>query len=366
MMSKRIIYIALALGGLLSCKGPASTPRQAIGLVQSIVEDSTGVRERVAQAGKNGAEGSIALLGEPVETALLAARFQEVDLRDNVDGRARPDSLPDFAGERFDALLDAYNAPYSHFSESLDSLREVAVRGALHAWDTVCYRTASDPRGLLRKESAKILIFTSSLQAEYGLFDVDTLQKLVGGTCRVLSPVEILLDTVLSSGSRNVAVWAPDAVRETKVWDLAFERRHNPDATLAVFTPEPAVDIRTRFRGLLRQYQVTGLPLDALILDSYQVNIGPLLSELALIRLCGTEEDAAFAAMLSPSFRFFDPADALIDHTYSLLREENLFAHRVAKPLVKYYESAESKSGEVILVEVAASYVKNAYVCQQH
>lgn len=369
MTSKRIISIAIALGALAACKGPVSAPREAIGLVQSIVEDSTGVREMVARAGSEGADGSIALLGEPEETALLAARFLTVDLRDNVDGKARPDSLPDFAGEHIDALLDAYNSPYSHFVEdgsSLDSLREVAVRGALHAWDTVCYRNASDPRGMLRKESAKILIFTSSLQAGFGLFDVDTLQSLVGGKCHVLSQVEILLDTVLSRGAQNIAVWAPDAVRETRVWDVSFARRRKAHATLAVFTPQQAVDVRTQLRGLLRQYMVTGLPLDALILDDYKVKIGPLLSELALIRLCGTEEDAAFAAMLSPSFRFYDPADALIGHTYSLLREENLFAHRVAKPLVKYYESAESKSGDLVLVEAAASYVNSAYVCQQH
>lgn len=365
MRKKRIVWIALALLAFGACKKPAAAPRETIGLVKSIVEDTTGLRSLAASAGWMGADGSITLLGDPEEVVLLSRRFQEVDARDNVDGRHKPDSLPDFAGEHFEALLDVYNAPYSHFvGSSLDSLREVAVRGALHAWDTVSYRSPSDSRGLLKKESAKILILTSSLQAEFGLFDVDTLQQLVGGKCRVLSPVEILLDSVFSRSGQNVAVWTSDPVRETEVWNLAFGRKHAEDATLSVYTPEEAVDVRTRLRDLLRQYQVTGLPLDALIVDSYQVNIGPLQSELALIRLCGTEEDAAFDAMLSKDFRFLQPSDALIEHTYNILREENLFAHRVARPQVKYYESAESESGEIVLVEAAASYVKKAYVCE--
>lgn len=364
-MKLRIFTIGLALLAMAACKHVTSSPRETIGLVRSIVEDTTGLRDLVAQAGWNGAEGSIALLGEPEDVVVLARRFAVTDRMDNVDGRQKPDSLPDFAGETFQALLDAYNAPYSQFTtsrEGMDSLREVAVNGALQAWDTVCFRSATDGRALLKKTSAKILIYTSSLQAEYGLFDVDTLQQLVGGKSRLLSPVDILLDEALESGAQNILVWVPDAVRECGVWEAALEAKHRTGTTLAVLTPKPAVDVRTQLRDILRQYQVSGLPLDALILDSYALELAPLQSELGLIRLCGTEEDAAFDKMLSARFQFFEPAGALIRTTYALLREENLFAHRIAKPVMKYYESAESGSGEVILVETSASYVNSTYV----
>jgi hypothetical protein len=284
---------------------------------------------------------------------------------DNVDGTRKRDSLPDFAGETLNAVLDAYNAPYSQFTgsqEGLDSLREVAVKGAIYAWDTVCFRSANDHRIPLKKASAKIMIFTSSLQAEYGLFDVDTLQAMVGGKCRVLSPVGILVDNALAAGAQNILVWAPDAVRESKVWEKAMEARQRTDATLAVYTPKPAVDVRTQLRDILRQYLVTGLPLDALIIDGYGVDLAPLQTELSLIRLSGTEEDAAFDKMLSARFQFLEPVEALLTTTYSLLREENLFAHKIAKPAAKYYQSVESESGEVILVETSASYVNRTYV----
>ena len=348
-----------------ACKHADSVQRGTIGLVQSIVEDTTGIRGIVEKAGWNGADGVIALAGEPGDVLAMTKCFVTADLMDNVDGRRQRDSLPDFAGETFHALLDAYNAPYSQFTgspEGLDSLREVAVKGAIHAWDTVCFRSANDHRIPLRKASAKILIFTSSLQAEYGLFDVDTLQAMLGGKCRVLSPVSILVDNALAAGAQNILVWAPDAVRESKVWEKALEARHRTDATLAVYTPKPAVDVRTQLRDILRQYLVTGLPLDALIVDSYSVDLAPLQSELKLIRLGGTEEDVAFDKMLSARFQILDPAGALLINTYNLLREENLFAHKIAKPAVKYYRSAESFSGEVILVDTPASYVNRTYV----
>ncbi len=364
-MTRKFAILFLALMALVACKKEHSVPRETIALVHSIVTDTTTVHDLAANAGWRGADGSIALVGEPVDVALLARRFQHADRRDNVDGRHQRDSLPDFAGEKFDAILDAYNAPYSHFTasaNSLDSLREVAVKGALHAWDTISYRSATDHRGLLRKESAKILIYTSSLQARYGLFDVDTLQQLVGGKCHLVSPVDVLIDSTLARGARNIAVWASNAVRETEVWENALAARKRTDVTLAVFTPQKALDVRTQLRDLLRQYQVTGLPLDALIIDDYQVNMAPLQSELGLIRLCGTEEDATFDKMLTSGFQFYNPTDAIIDNTYTYLREHNLFAHRITKPQMKYYESAESESGMIVLVEAASSYVQKTYV----
>ena len=364
-MKRRILLIALALAAVAACKHAGSVQREAIGLVQSIVEDTTGIRGIVEKAGWKGADGSIALVGEPKEVIALTRAFLTTDLMDNVDGTRKRDSLPDFAGETLNAVLDAYNAPYSQFTgsqEGLDSLREVAVKGAIYAWDTVCFRSANDHRIPLKKASAKIMIFTSSLQAEYGLFDVDTLQAMVGGKCRVLSPVGILVDNALAAGAQNILVWAPDAVRESKVWEKAMEARQRTDATLAVYTPKPAVDVRTQLRDILRQYLVTGLPLDALIIDGYGVDLAPLQTELSLIRLSGTEEDAAFDKMLSARFQFLEPVEALLTTTYSLLREENLFAHKIAKPAAKYYQSVESESGEVILVETSASYVNRTYV----
>ena len=364
-MKHQIIIIGLALAAMVSCKHANDARRETIGLVQSIVEDTTGVWDIVAHAGWNGADGAIALLGEPDDVLALARQFRTADRVDNIDARPKPDSLPDFAGETLHALMDVYNAPYSQFlgsQEGLDSLREVAVVGALHAWDTLCYHSPADRKPQLRKRSAKVLIYTSSLQKEYGLFDVDTLLELAGGKCRVLSPVDLLLDEALATDAKNILVWAPDAIRESKVWEMAVEGRNRPDVTVSVFTPKPAVDIRTQLRDVMRQYMVPGSPLDALIIDRYGVDMSLIQSELDLISLGGTEEDAALYKLLSAHFHVYNPAEALIKATYNLLRDENLFSHRIAKPAVKYYESEESESGQVVLVETSASYVNSTYV----
>lgn len=328
-MRKHILLTVLAVAALAACKQTAKVQRQSMGLVQSIMADTTGLREIAEYAGKTGADGSIAIFGEPEEVMALARRFRDVDLMDNVDGREKRDSLPDFAGEVIVGIEDKFNAPYSHFlaeGGSVDSLREVAVMGALQAWDTT-----------RRKEAAKILIYPSSLQARYGLNDVDSLQRLAGGKCHLLSPVKILLDQAFDKGT-NVLVWAPEAVKSAKVWEQAFARRNYTDKNIAVYTSAPSKDVHNQLREILRQYLVTGLPLDGLIVDSYQTTIGPLESELRIIRTAATEEDAAFDKMLSAQFKFYEPADAIIRTTYGILREENLFAHRIARPAVKIYE----------------------------
>ena len=369
-MSKRfLISVLLAAAAFSSCRQVVFTPRPTIPLVLSIAADTTGPSRLAAQAGQRGADGSIALLGEPAEVLALTRRFQHADLRDNVDGRTVRDSLPDFAGESFDAILDVLNAPYTHFLEenpALDSLREAAVRNAVFAWDSTCFKSAQDLESRLHKTRAKILIFTASMQAEYGLYDVDTLQQLCGGRSILLSPAEVLLDEAFAGGALHVGVWTSRDVKASDAWQQVFERKAPAGASLAVITPDAALDVRTELRGFLRQYRATGRPLDVLILDKFSVDLSPLQSELTMIRRAGAEEDAAFDKMLSPQFRFLEPGPAIVDATYRILRERNLFTHRIANPAVHYYQTEESEDGTPCLVEVGAAYVQRAYVPDQH
>lgn len=317
-MRKHILLTILAVAALGACEQATRVQKPSMKLVQSILADTTGLRERVQNAGIIGAEGSITLFGEPGDVKALAQRFKDVDLMDNVDGREKRDSLPDFAGE----IIVGIQAKFG----SLDSLRELAVYGALQAWDTT-----------RRKESAKILIYPSSLQARYGFNDVDTLQQLVGGKCRLLSPVKLLLDKAYEKAN-NVVVWTSEPVKDAKVWEQALAKMNKPGKSIAVYSTDPSQEPNQQFRDILRQYQVTGLPLDAMILDCYQADFGPLEEELGIIRTDATEEDTAFDKMVSAQFKFYEPADALIRTTYAILREENLFAHRIARPVVKLYE----------------------------
>ena len=361
-MRRIVLWGLVALCLCAACKRNALQPRPTIPLVESIVADTTGTARMVALAGSLGPEGSIAIIGEPLAALALAHRFQGTDRMDNVDGRPRRDSLPDFAGEVFSVILDAFNGPYEHFftegpdaQERLDSLRESAVRSALFAWDSTAVRPA-----------AKILIFTSSLHAQFGLFDVDTLQQLCGGASILLSPANLLLESAHEKGARNLAVWTTRTVRKSGAWQSLLQEKGWEDMRLTELSPSPALDSRTELREVLRQYQTEGRPLDALLVDSYEADINALGSEISFIRQGLTGEDASLAKMLSRDFFILDPSSETIQTTYGLLRSRRLFAHHIARPRLLYYQVEESSEGEAQLVPVSATYVQNTYVQNIH
>ncbi len=351
MMERKALLAALIVAALaISCREKGPEPRPAVPLVYTVASDSSGLGRLAARAGHAGANGRIALFGERADGIYLSRRFQSVDRRDNIDGRAHRDSLPDFAGETFDVIMDAYNEPYAGFlsdSTGLDSLREAAVRGALFAWDSL--------------SQAKIIVFTSSLHARYGMFDVDTLQQMKGGVCRLMSPVRESLKAAVRGGAKNIAVWASDPVRESKVYESVFEEMGLTGSVVSI-TPDPALDICTEFRSVLRQYRLTGRKMDALILDGYGKDPAPLWSEIPIIRRAATEEEDAFSAMLPDNFQILDPGACIVDAVYALLREENLFTHRIHRPSVRYFVTEESLEGGLQKVPLSAHYVQSEYV----
>lgn len=358
-MRKFLFFFLAAFAVLSSCRQAETTPRPTIPLVNATLSDTTGLRQLAATAGHQGAQGAIALIGDPADAIRLARYFQHVDVLDNIDARPRRDSLPDFAGEEFQVILDALNAPYAHID--LDSLREAAVRNALFAWDSTCYKRSADRAASLQKSRSKVLIFTSPQQEAYGRFDVDTLLELTGGVTPVLTPVQVMLDQAVAAGARHIAVWAGRSVRASGAFEEAFEALL-PDGTISVITPDAALDVRTELRSLLRQYRTTDRPLDALLLTDYHADLESLQSEIALIGVSSLEEDRAFSRMMSSSFFLLEPCSSLSRATYRLLRQENLFTHRISLPLVRYYETAESLTGDPVLVEAGTQYVQSAYV----
>ena len=300
-------------------------------------------------------------------------------MADNIDGHVAPDRLPDFAGETFDILMDLYNAPYLRMAASSpDSLREVTVRNAVTAIDTVAYSNPADPRSRLSKTRAKVFVFASSLLAEYGQFDVDTLFKMAGREAIILTPVEAMLLEARRSGCKSVAVWAPAEARS------AYEnaaKRLAPQMDVTVVSTTGNGILRPAFRDMLGIYRSLkpGGNLDAVLLDSFTASVDELNAEkehihrqiteqdMAFDRILTphfrfieptvTEQDMAFDRILTPHFRFIEPTAALTGALYRLLRERNLFTHDIAYPSVRYYQTEENLEGEFVPVEVSAAYL---------
>lgn len=354
---KKLIFPIAVLLAAVSCNDRAPVVRDTIPYVKQIAVDTAGTFSLVRHYRAGGTKGSIALIGEPEECVLLSRAFLTADEVDNIDGKAAPDRLPDFAGETFDVLLDDYNAPYLRLvSASRDTLREVAVRNAVMALDTVAFSDASDRSSRLRKNGAKVFVLASSLLSGYGRFDIDTLFKMAGREALILSSEEALVGSAVQSGIKHAAVWAPAEAGEAYL-SYAADR-----IDLTVITPEGG-DIRTAFRNLLRQYRQRkpNTVLDAVLLDSFTADMDELAAEVEHIHRQITEEDMSFDSMLAVGFRFLEPTSCLTDACYRLLREKNLFTHNIAYPSARYFQTEESMDGEYVPVEVSLDYLARRF-----
>jgi hypothetical protein len=354
---KHILPVLAILAALVSCNERPVVLRDTIPYVKQLAVDTTGTFQLISTYRTAGTKGSIAVIGEPEVAVQLATVLLEADQVDNIDGLPKPDRLPDFAGETFDILLDEYNAPYLRMAASSpDSLREVAVRNAVIAVDSVAYSNALDPRSRLRKNRAKVFVLANSLLAEYGQFDIDTLFKMAGREAFILTPVEAMLEEAAKSGYKSVAVWAPAEARS------AYEnaaKKLQPQLDVTVVSTTGNGLLRPAFRDMLRIYRTLkpGSNLDAVLLDSFTANLVELSAEKEHIHRQITEEDMVFDRILMPHFRFIEPNAALTGALYRLLREKNLFTHDIAYPSVRYYETEENRDGEFVPVEVSAAYL---------
>ena len=356
---KHTIPFLVLLAALVSCREHQTVVRDTIPYVKQIAVDTTGTFSLVRSYRSAGTKGSIAVIGEPEAASRLASFLQAADNVDNIDGKARPDRLPDFAGESFNIILDEYNAPYTRMAASSpDSLREVAVRNAVIAVDTVAYFNALDPKSRLKTTSAKVFVLANSLLSEYGKFDIDTLFKMAGREAIILTPVEAMLTNAADAGCKSVAVWAPEEARS------AYEnvaRELTPEMDVTVVSTIGNGLLRPAFRDMLRIYRSLkpGTNLDAVLLDSFTANLEELDDEKEHIHRQITEEDMAFDRILMPRFRFIEPNACLTDALYRLLREKNLFTHDIAYPTVRYYQTEENREGEFVPVEVSAAYLSS-------
>lgn len=182
-MMRKIVLLAsaalLAAAFSVSCTRKVVTVTDTIPFVQSLLADSIQLVNRVSSVAGN-VHGPIVVVGEPQKCSEIAMQFVECDLFDNIDARPDPDGLPDFAGERIVALMDFAGSPYSSCLQDGDGvmdLRELAVRNALHALDTMM--------------ACKMLVITSPLMAEHGASDV----------CRFLSAAGLDVPVVCSTDS---------------------------------------------------------------------------------------------------------------------------------------------------------------------
>ncbi len=193
-MKKILIIAASVLTVFASCSRKVESGYETIPYVNALLADSLAHLKQLASL-SGSSSGTIVLIGEPQECLSVSETLMTCDIFDNIDGRRVKDGLPDFAGETIVPVLDFVNAPYEEYSLTPDGqqfLRELTVRHAVTALDTVCRTNPFNGSLAVGKSPVKILLICSPLLSEYGSADVADLYERIGCDVPVVSAEDSL------------------------------------------------------------------------------------------------------------------------------------------------------------------------------
>lgn len=385
--TRGVVLLAL-LFSLAGCKMHQVSPRPTIPLVERIIGDTQSPEYKfLSHFDASDAHGDIVILDEPARAFSLSERLVNCDDRENVDGAAAPDRLPDFAGERITTLIDLLYTPYDRFvsADNGGALREVTVRAALAAVDTACCLGPFDHENRSWKPSGKLVVLYSPYLAAYGAFDVDTLFTTTGAHVPVIVAAEEMMSYVMDQrpgAAVHVGMLSDARTVASGVYASLFrelcDRRGDHYSVMSAFSvPEeayadsashqdPAVPFDA-FKRILDQCAKSGkaTALDALVVDDPSVSIDSLRTSYQRILSQPSDENAYYRKMLAKGFFFVDGAQVITDTCYNYLRDKNLFTHNIAYPIAAaYITSPESKGFQLMDFDVNALPVEIADVLQ--
>ena len=333
----RLSFLLILLAAA-SCHRQAGHSREAIPLVYDIVSGANANGSAIIAAhGTPQSSGEVFLAGSPEYTRLLASRFLACDIFDNVRGRSWSDGLKDFAGETFSCIEDASFAPYSRFSATPDSLRELAVRYALAALDSRCNVSVYDLDGNAAKEPAKVLVLSDPWLLLNGKFDIDTLFTLSSATVPVVSPQKLMFDAVLAGEKKafNVGIICDSTYLGSGIYPELFRQASAGHDVVGARCTEGSGDLYS----FLKTYIDSGHEeaLDAILVDDLSMDMEDLAAQLAAIRNFSREESMLYGRYISPSLEIIGSGDLTMKECYRILRSRSLFTHKIAQPSSRNY-----------------------------
>lgn len=340
MMRLKFIFFIALLPLFFSC-GSQSGPRPTIPLVKDIV-----ARQEFTAAGS---QGGIYIIGESERVLSLRDKFLTADFRDNITGRLKRDSIPDFAGEVFCCVLDSANLPYGRFIIDNDNagLREVAVYNAVAALDSISHLSPYDDSGRGRKTPAKMIIYASPELSNCGVFDVDTLARLSGSSMPVGSMLDAMCLRLFKThkGDLSVGVITKSGNLGSGSYSTVIRQyaRLNGRRSCNV-TPFAVSADGDPLREFLDKYIDSGntAPLDALLVDDENVDTPSMIRSLGNLRSIMSSDFLVYDKYLSPSFDILDGEMSAIQWCYHALRDNNLFSHRISLPSCENFYTAVS------------------------
>lgn len=348
-LSRSIITASLAVLFLAGCNDAVDTGRATVPYVEDILSEETEGLSLLSSFDPRESRGTIALVG-PEDTSLVN-RFLKVDDVDNIDGRPNPDLLPDFAGEQIDIINDKANAPYVALLKN-DSVkfRTVAVRNLMAAIDTAYSIGAFDDEKLQTKLPAKVVVYTSPLNAEIGAFDVDTLCRASGCSIPVVFPSRLVFGQQLDRGIEHlhIAVVTDSLTAASGVYSRVFDDVSKSKGILGTGCIAVKVDSLDNINTVLSDYKAAGgnMPLSALVIDSREVDIDALRVSLDFVMTHQSETNLNSRKLITKDFVIVDMNKAVTDECYRILRSNNIFTHNISYPVSRNYVTVKSTNSD--------------------
>ena len=368
MKLKTLIAVTLVCLTAVSCGQKVRTlGQQTIQFVRSILGDSESPEIKILKSyDPTLHDAAIYVIGDSLSCSFISEELKNSDDRDNIDGVGEPDGLPDFAGERIAVLEDVANGPYETLvlDGKTDTLRELTVRMVLKAVDTLCFLSPFDNMGLGSKSAAKMVVIASPAASAYGGFDVDSLMHASGCNLPVVSPSSILIDRIVDREGITVAVvTSPERAVSGIYQKLCETAAQNRGFTSVNCVSVPVSSKSMSLTGMLDTY--VGLdnesPVDILLIDDMVVDASGLEKELEFIRSVMNAEYLKYAEVLAADFRIVRSAPIVRSECYRILRERNLFTHKVAYPVVESYLNIQRDSlsglASNIMIEYNSRYL---------
>ena len=339
------ITATLVSGG---CHDTVHTGRATVLYVEEILTSQGWEWDVLSSFDPRESRGSITVLDQDNVAASLVERFLKVDAVDNIDGRAVPDGLPDFAGEQIDIIADesCLNIPLSESEE----LRTAAVRTFMAALDTAFSLGAFDDERLQSKLPAKLVVYTSSINAEAGAFDVDTLCRSTECTIPVVFPSRVVIGQQLDRNIEHlhIAVLTDSLTAASGVYPRIFDEMSRSRGILGTGCTAFYAGSSSDMNSILSLYKASGgnMPISALLIDDRSVNIEMLKTSLEEVLSVQNEANLNSRKLITRDLTLVDVEKAVADECYRILRHRNIFTHNISYPVSKSFMTVKSSSGD--------------------
>lgn len=344
MRKSALLFLALATPLLVSC---GTNVRQlgetTIAFVRSILGNAESHEYKVLQSyDPSLTDAAIYLVGDREACAVAAFELLHADDRDNIDGVFEPDRLPDFAGERIASFADVANG--AHDSLVLEGkgelLREIVVRSVLKTVDSLCYLSPFDAEGLGHKSAAKLVVLADPAAAFYGSFDVDSLLQASSCTLPVVSPLCVLSRELVNADNLTVGVLTSPVRVASGLYQDIFVKAATAGGFSGLecyaYSAENGKDLLLSFFDQYLQEE-NGVPVDFLLVDIPGANLEQMWKTLERVRSVMNEESLRYAGCVAPDFGIVETGPTLRSECYRILRERNIFTHRIAMPVEEHY-----------------------------